>query len=58
MNYIASQKRSMQIAPDEWDVWLDTMVCQETTTIGEIVERFRGFHGLHIRVDQEAKETT
>ena len=35
---VASFLRSQQVSPDDWDSWRQTMICDDTTTIGEIRE--------------------
>ena len=63
MKCVASRKRSIQISPDDFDVWNETLICHADTTVGEIrawATRNREATGpMHVMLDdaEEAKET-
>ena len=61
MKFIAMFKRSVQISPDDFDVWHETKICDEHTTLGEIHEWMRGKRDyekakLHIEISQADEE--
>jgi len=53
---VASFLRSLQVSPDDWDTWRQTMICDDTTTIGEIREWVGTMMPkLHIWLDESDK---
>jgi len=42
MKFIASFEKTVQVAEDSWRVSLQTLLCDENTTIGQIREWQRG----------------
>jgi len=36
MDFVVILKRSAQIGPDQFDTWMDTLICKPTTSLAEI----------------------
>ena len=51
MKTVASMKCSVQISPDDWDVYRKTMICTDNTTIGQIKAWANG-SPLHVCLDE------